>query len=161
MDDHTIGNNQEGHGRDTPKVKADIRLKILLKSIWQRHAACSQSPPSKLQACDRASKGHLGLLASMQAPGLFRRTSQPEGQFSIAVFPAGPNFGRSLLPSLTLAPAQELPWDAPSSRSPASGSAALHQPACCGSTGGVPRPSAADKPGRFYAWLMTEIPCGC
>lgn len=26
----------------------------------------------------------------------------------------------------------------------------------CGSTSRAPRPSSADKPGRFYAWLLTE-----
>ena len=60
MGDHTIGNNQERQGRDTPKPKADIRLKVLLKSIWQRHTARSQSLPSELQARGRASKGPSG-----------------------------------------------------------------------------------------------------
>lgn len=123
MGDRNIGNNQERQGRDTPKPKADIRMKVLLKSIWQRCTARSQSPPSKLQARGRASKGPSGT-ASLRASA---RTSQPEAQFSITVFPAGPSLGRSsLLPSCTLAPAQELPWDDPSSHSPAS-SAALYQ----------------------------------
>lgn len=133
MGDHTIGNNQGGQGRDTPKAKADIRLKVLLKSIWQRRAAHSQSLPSELQARGRSSKGPCRAASLRASARTVPKDIPARGSVQHRRLPDVTKFWQDQpppLPSCSPAPAQELPRDAPSSGSPASGSAAPHQPAC-------------------------------
>lgn len=126
MSDHTIGNNQERKGRHTPKAKANVKLKVLLKSVWQRRTACSQSLPHELQACGRASKGPSGTASLRATARTVPKDIPARGSVQHRRLPDVTR--RSLLPSRTLTPVEDLPRDAPSRGSPASGSAALHQP---------------------------------
>lgn len=155
MGDHTIGNNQETQGRDTSKAKADIRLKVLLKSIWQRLAACSQNLPSKLLERGRASKGPAGTAGLRASARAVPKDILTSSSVQHHCLPHSTTFGQEQPPPFPHTPPGCSRQRFPSQR--------LHtsQRALCGSTSRVPRHSSADKPGRFYAWLVTEIPYCC
>lgn len=152
LGDHTMGNSREGWGRDTPKAKANVRLKVLLKSVWQRCAARSQSPPSEPKACGRASKDPSGA-GSLHSSARAVPSAIPAQRLS-SESPSS-RCDPVLAGAASSPPARWLPRDAPSSGSPVGSSAPA---ACRGSTSAAPRAPSAARPGGFYARLRQKPP---
>lgn len=127
-----------GEGR--ARRKASSGLKVLLESIWQGCAAHSRSLPSLLRAPFGA-HGDPSRASASTVPG---------------DIPAG------AAAQHCHAPIQTRLWQEKWSRAPQGVPALLlasQQGRCRGARGAL-CPMPADAPGRFCAWLVTEIP-GC